>query len=583
MRCKNINITYLAIYMQLTYKISTHSNKYCNKNYHHKRNICKTIMLIIYFSVSLQIINSNNMKRCIYYLISLCFLLSTSCCQHQNQTLQEKLTNIDSLLENEYTDSATSMIKQLNISSIKDSCILAYYNLITTRLDYMQYKSNISLLPINQSIDIYTRLNDEEKLARCYYYKAAILYTLGKRKEAIEIGKRAEASTLNNPLLKGKIYNFLSLVNSENNNYELAMNYARKYFHYIQSSSNNSDKIDSYNRMAISHYYLSQIDSAIFYINKCIPLLKYATDSAKIIYLDNIGFLNMHSNPRLALKYLNLAMQLGPSIDTYDNLAQIYVKQGEKEKADSLWKKALQTKDLVKKTEIIAAILRQKQKERDYKKVAHFASWLVELKDSLDKQRKDEQILVKQIKFDNDLTQAEQQKKIIRLTYAIAFIVLVFVIICLLAKYQNMKRISERLEHEKKINDFQKAIDKMTATGNTKEQKIKDLQKRIDKLQKHKDAYSLQGHLFYETAISGMSIKNWNKPELMTFLDYYVSKDIEYSLSLEEIEQLTAREKVFLILLHEGKTEAKVAEMMALSNSALRTMKSRIKKKRESE
>lgn len=509
--------------------------------------------------------------------------MSTSCCQHQNQTLQEKLTNIDSLLENEYTDSATSMIKQLNISSIKDSCILAYYNLITTRLDYMQYKSNISLLPINQSIDIYTRLNDEEKLARCYYYKAAILYTLGKRKEAIEIGKRAEASTLNNPLLKGKIYNFLSLVNSENNNYELAMNYARKYFHYIQSSSNNSDKIDSYNRMAISHYYLSQIDSAIFYINKCIPLLKYATDSAKIIYLDNIGFLNMHSNPRLALKYLNLAMQLGPSIDTYDNLAQIYVKQGEKEKADSLWKKALQTKDLVKKTEIIAAILRQKQKERDYKKVAHFASWLVELKDSLDKQRKDEQILVKQIKFDNDLTQAEQQKKIIRLTYAIAFIVLVFVIICLLAKYQNMKRISERLEHEKKINDFQKAIDKMTATGNTKEQKIKDLQKRIDKLQKHKDAYSLQGHLFYETAISGMSIKNWNKPELMTFLDYYVSKDIEYSLSLEEIEQLTAREKVFLILLHEGKTEAKVAEMMALSNSALRTMKSRIKKKRESE
>lgn len=69
---------------------------------------------------------------------------------------------------------------------------------------------------------------------------------------------------------------------------------------------------------------------------------------------------------------------------------------------------------------------------------------------------------------------------------------------------------------------------------------------------------------------------------MITFLDYYVSKDIEYSLSLEEIEQLTAREKIFLILLHEGKTEAKVAEMMALSSSALRTMKSRIKKKKES-
>ena len=46
---------------------------------------------------------------------------------------------------------------------------------------------------------------------------------------------------------------------------------------------------------------------------------------------------------------------------------------------------------------------------------------------------------------------------------------------------------------------------------------------------------------------------------MITFLDYYVSKDIEYSLSLEEIDQLTAREKIFLILQHEGKTEAKVA------------------------
>ena len=69
---------------------------------------------------------------------------------------------------------------------------------------------------------------------------------------------------------------------------------------------------------------------------------------------------------------------------------------------------------------------------------------------------------------------------------------------------------------------------------------------------------------------------------MTTFLDYYVSKDIEYSLTLEENGQLTAREKVFLILQHEGKTDAKIAEMMTLSNSALRTMKSRIKKKLES-
>ena len=189
----------------------------------------------------------------------------------------------------------------------------------------------------------------------------------------------------------------------------LRMKYARKYIASADLYNCPTEKIDSYNRVAILHYYLMQDDSACYYINKCIPLLKYAPDSAKIIYLDNIGYLNMNRNPKLALKYLNVAMELGPSVDTYDNLAQIYIKQGEKEKADSLWKKALQTKDLAKKIEIISTILRQKQKEKDYKKVAHFASWLVELKDSLANQRKNEQILVQQIKFDNDLAQAKQQ------------------------------------------------------------------------------------------------------------------------------------------------------------------------------
>lgn len=405
------------------------------------------------------------MKRNILYLISLCFLLSTICCKHKDQTLQEKLVNIDSLLENEHIDSAKLRIKQLNISHIKDSSILAYYNLIATRLSYMQYKPANSLSLINQSIAIYTRLNDEEKLAICYYYKAAILYNLGKRKEAIENAKRAEAKSLNLPLLKGKIYNFLSLINSENGNYNLAMKYARQYFYYTEATSNNSDKIDSYNRMAISYYYLSQIDSAIFYINKCIPLLNYSTDSTKIIYLDNIGYLNMNRNPKLALKYLNVAMKLGPSVDTYDNLAQIYIKQGEKEKADSLWRKALQTQDLAKKIEILSTILRQKQEEKDYKKVAHFASWLVELKDSLADQRKSEQILVQQIKFDNDLAQAKQQKTILTLTYAICIAVLLLVLICLSIRYHHMKTINEKLENEKKIKEYQITIDKLASIG----------------------------------------------------------------------------------------------------------------------
>lgn len=444
----------------------------------------------------------------------------------------------------------------------------------------MQYNNSIiSFSEINQSIEIFKKLGNKDMLARCYYYKAASLNNLGKRKKAVEYAKKAEANT-NNSLLEGKIYNLLSLINSENGNYHLAMNYARKYFS-CKAISKKSDKIDCYNRMAISYYYLLQEDSAIFYINQCIPLLNYATDSAKIIYLDNIGYLNMDSNPKLAFKYLNLAMKLGPSPDTYDNLAQIYIKQGKKEKADSLWKEALKTKDISKKSEIIATILKNKQEKGDYKEIAHYASWLVDLKDSLAEQRKNEQILEQQIKFDNEVAQTEQQKTITRLTYVICIILLLLVILCLIIKSRHIKGITEKLENEKKLKEYKMTIEQLASTGTTDQKMIADLQKRIDKLQKYKDTYTHQGNVLYESAMAGKCIKDWNKSEMTTFLDHYITKDIEYSLTLEENEQLTPREKVFLVLLHEGKAEAKIAEMMTLSNSALRTMKSRIKKKQE--
>ena len=260
----------------------------------------------------------------------------------------------------------------------------------------------------------------------------------------------------------------------------------------------------------------------------------------------------------------------------------IYIKQGNRTKADSLWRKALQTQDLAKKAEIITTILTQKQEEKDYKKVAYFASLLVELKDSLAEQRKNEQILVQQINFDNDLAHAKQQKTILMLTYTVCIGTLLLFLICLSIKYYSMKTRTEKLGNEKKIKEYQITIDKLSSVGQTDHKTIENLQKRINKLQGFKDSHTRQGQILYETLLAGKCIKDWNKPEMTMFLDYYVSKDIEFSLSLEENSLLTPREKVFLILQHEGKTDAKIAEMMALSNSALRTMKSRIKKKQDS-
>lgn len=520
------------------------------------------------------------MKKSFFAIIILMFTIS---CNHKTCDYG-KLVLVDSLLAIRQLDSAQyimhSFYKKRNMSDAE----MAYYHLLQTRLDYMLYKPICSDSSINQSIKYFAKNQEKDKLAQAYFYKGVVLYENNKRKQAVNLLKRSEkiAISQNDIRTLNKIYNFLAIVNSNAGENQIAMNYARKGLTLAKQTNDVVNLVDVFNILAISFNGLSQNDSARLYINKCIPLYQYIPSQAKVMILDNIGYLNMDTDPQLALKYLRIAMKLGPSSDTYDNLANIYIKQGLKAKADSLWKEALRVPDISKKCEILKIMLKYAQNERNTLRTAQIASRLIILKDSLAEQRKNEQILEQQIKFDQQMSLAQKQKTIMRLTYAICITMLLLIIFCLIIKNYSIKVKSYKLENEKKIKEYQITIDKLSSIGQLDYKTIENLQKRVDKLQGFNDYHTRQGQILYEAALTSKCIKDWNKPEMTAFLDYYVSKDIEYSLTLEENDLLTPREKVFLILQHEGKTDAKISEMMALSNSALRTMKSRIKKKQES-
>ena len=87
-----------------------------------------------------------------------------------------------------------------------------------------------------------------------------------------------------------------------------------------------------------------------------------------------------------------MALATCPSVDTYDYLAQIYYKQGMKAKADSLWSKALKTKDVEKRCEIVEAMLRQKAITKDTDKALMLSGWLIGLKDSVSKKRQENNV-----------------------------------------------------------------------------------------------------------------------------------------------------------------------------------------------
>lgn len=167
------------------------------------------------------------MKKILFILIIFSLKFIVSGCQYDKDNYNEKLVQIDSLLDYYQIESAQILFAQLNKNKIHEEELLAYYNLIYTELAYMQYRHNLTNTQINQSITFYEKNKILDKLAKCYYYKSTILYDSGNRKEAIYNIKKAEqiAGLLKNLRIETKIYSFLSQINLNNEDYYLAMKY----------------------------------------------------------------------------------------------------------------------------------------------------------------------------------------------------------------------------------------------------------------------------------------------------------------------------------------------------------------------
>lgn len=519
------------------------------------------------------------------YILLMTLLCLLNSCHNRNLIYYKKLQQVDSLLNQNNLDSAKQLFYNLKGISLQNKYNQAYYKLLYTRLNYMLYNPKLSTEQLDECISYYKQEKCKDKLAESYFYKGIILYDLGQQQKAILYIKRSEkiATSIKDYNLEYKIYTALARINSIAGNFNLAMEYALKNLEFCKKENNYSTQIDIYNSIAIAYHDLYRDDSARIYINKCIPLLKFITSpKAKIIILDNIGYFNMNSDPALAIKYLNMAMAIEPSVDTYDNLARIFAKQGHTIKADSLWTKALTTKDLPKKAEILSAMLKQKQKEGDTHNVYQLSIKLLNLKDSIKQQKQNEEIKDLQIKFDNN-TKQEKNNKTLLIQICIIFILSLLLIIGWgYSKKQHIRTKKKLLEQEdallysKQLTEYYKQENqKLEKSGNTDKTLIKRLKNKNEKFQRLLENDEIQRHLLYETAKKGLSIKDWNKPEISKFLDYYISIDMKFSLLLEENE-LTPRQKLFLILIHEGFSENKVAEMMGLNYGALRTMKCRI-------
>lgn len=517
----------------------------------------------------------------VFILSLLAVTLFLGSCQQQSNTYTH-LEAIDSLLHQELADSAYQQIIKTDTSILKSDADQAYYYLLLTWSRYVKYQPFTTDSLINQSINYYQHKKETDKLALAYAVKGEAIYEAGNITEAILCLKECEhlAQTLKDNFLDNKLYGALTMINSQQNEYALALKYGKKRLETALRSQNKSWIAGSLNQLAVCFYGLKEQDSACQYINRCIPYIKNVTDEEKVILLDNIGFFNIETHPDTALKYLHIAERIAPSADTYDNQARIYANQGQEKEADSLWTIALEKSNLKQKITIIEAILQHKNKMRcPEKETGYLKSQLLTLKDSLNRKIKETNIEKQQYHFDYLTAQHSKdqsinilEKELIGLGSFLIFLFFLF----LYKRHKNKTETFKQMDAlETDIKKKDEIIKNLKTVSENNQKFANELETKLNK----QNTNILSGKQLFESIKQGQTTASWKKKAYIQVFSYYA---VFHPSSAEDIllkhPNATPRQKIYLILKEEGWDDEKIAQCLCISKDSLRTIKYRLNK-----
>lgn len=506
-------------------------------------------------------------------------------CQKESVNYQQ-LEKIDTLLHQEYYDSAYELIKQVNVTSLKSEKDSAYYYMLLTWGRFAKYLKYTPESHIEKSILYYKKKDDKIKLSLSYIIKGGAIYEDGEVENAVYCLKESEQllRKLNSPFLEYKLFGELTTINCQESRYFLALKYAQKRLKASKISRREEWIANSLNQLAVCYYGMHQIDSACFYINQCIPYVSILNKKGREIILNNIGFLNMHQNPSIASKYLLLAAKKSPTVDTYDNLARLYARQGKEQQADSLWKKALKESNLKQRITILEAILHHKANTGKGENVTGpIKSQLLILKDSLSKHQEKNNIEKQQYEFDHQTAQQEKDFSISLLWKGAVFLCGTLLALSILTVHIRRKGKRTEISLMDKNNKMVSLQKEMEESLKSKDHKIENLQKKIEKqrkeIQKSANSHVSKGFMLYEDIKKGQHIRQWTKED---FFDFFACYQLMKPAFMETLIQSDLKQSpaliLYCILQEEGWDKERIVACMGITVNTLRSYKHRAKK-----
>lgn len=549
------------------------------------------------------------MKKNIIYLSAI-VLLFIACNGIQ---VTEKLNQIDSLVAKEQYDSADSILKSLaNVSMTAND--QAHYYLLATQLGYLTNHPLSSDSLLDLAIIYYNKVENKQKLANCYYYKSYRSYLNQDYTKAILESKEAEklAKGTNDISLQYKIAQNQSYLNALCGNAILELQYGKKALSLAQAIQNKNWMAYSLNKISFAFNNLGQYDSALLYVKKTIPYIKYVQGSSKAGFLTNVGLFYKHTDTQKAKEYFEKALSYDELPGTIEHLADVYYAEGNKEKAYKLWRKALIMDGGTgyEKDNLIHSILTYDLKRGNIDDISSNVDEIIAIKDSIIRTLKNDTIKDLQLRFDHEVAMHEADKKLINAQRLLMGGAVIMGILIFIIYYRKKKEESLEREHQMQLYAYtteinnleakkENAISQIWELKKSKEeygQKISELQEEaknseaaIHKL--NKDIQSLlnerapklkQGSLLYNHIVDGGTTSGWHYNETTAFNSYYAATHYRsYSriMKVERSAKLSAHNLFYLILKDMGKSDDEIRRIMHISPEGLRSLRSRTKPK----
>ena len=534
------------------------------------------ICMIARKSVPLHLLILLYMKRLfLVFAVTLCVL--TAC-----NTNRDRLIEINGYLNDNRLDTAQLCLNMVNPDGLSEKD-KALYDLLTVKLNHLSYNPAPSDTLIRSCIDVFTRLDDKERLAESLYYQAVADYEDGRVAQAFTAMKKAEAVAdgIDDLTIRHKIMESLTDWNMSERQYQLAMTYGKRNLD-LSTMANNNNWI-AYALVFISQIYngLGMRDSASLYLDKCLTYMKDVPDSQRVDFYNYIAAVSMKTDLPTAHAYAMKGNAIRPNSVGYVTLAQIRYQEGDSNAViDSLCEKASElASNPGERIFVLQQVMKLYAKQERYDKALRASNAFMQAWDAEAKRRDEHNVFKLQSAYDYKIKKMREQQNTDLVTMILILLIVTIVFLILYFLYLHNKQVKRYEQSKLLLKEYQQKMEEL--------EEHKDLEKRIlyvtDRIDNSEEEYTKmlhEGRKRYNQIMDGSTTENWEDEDFYNFIEFYRMKDMSFITHLEEdYDRLSTRNIMFMILFHMGKNDEEVANIMGLAEDSIRMAKTRLRRK----